>query len=147
MRALIRSLPLFSLLLSPLLLGCSGETGGEASSGAFPAEAYTTMVGEKGAVTFEIRTAPTQPPSRGLVTVEYRISDMAGAPLDGLDLQVLPWMPAMGHGASTDPSIEAKGEGRYLASKVSFFMPGSWELRSTVAGAVEDRAIVTFQIH
>ncbi len=145
MRALTGILPLLSLSLS--LLACSGEAGPPGSTSMFPEEAYATMQGEQGAVTLEVRTAPTQPPGRGLVTVEYRIQDTAGAPLDGLDLQVLPWMPAMGHGASTHPLIEAEGEGRYLASKVSFFMPGSWELRSTISGAVEDRAIVTFQIH
>lgn len=142
MRAL---LPL-PLLISTLLLGCSGEAGTPGQSSAFPEEAYATVPGEQGRATVEVRTAPTQPPHRGLVTVEYRISDAAGMPLDGLDLEVVPWMPAMGHGASTDPVVEAQGEGRYLASKVSLFMPGGWELRSTIKGPVEDRAIITFQI-
>ena len=52
------------------------------------------------------------------------MTDAAGAPKDGLDLAVVPWMPAHGHGASVKPTIVAMGNGKYLALNVSFFMPG-----------------------
>jgi hypothetical protein len=52
----------------------------------------------------------------------------------------------MGHGASIVPSITDEGSGRYVASDVDFFMPGTWELRTTLAGALQDSATPTFQI-
>lgn len=135
------------LLVAPWLGACSGDpaASGDATP-TFPEEAYATVSGEEGAVSIALRTAPFQPPRRGLTTVEYRISGADGGPLDDVALEVVPWMPAMGHGASTKPVVEALGEGRYLVSKVSFFMPGAWELRSTIDGSVEDRANIAFQI-
>jgi hypothetical protein len=134
------------LSLLPLLLGCSSEPLGPGGE-TFPAEPYVTVQSESGAVSIEVRTAPTQPPGRGLVTVDYLITGADEMPLDGVELQVVPWMPAMGHGASDEPLVEAQGEGHYQLSKVSLFMPGSWELRTKIAGPVEDSAIITFQIH
>ena len=78
-----------------------------------------------------MRTAPSQPPPRGTCTVEFVVTDAAGAPKDGLDVTLVPWMPAHGHGASVKPTIVAKGNGRYVATNVDFFMPGQWELRTS----------------
>ena len=133
-----------------LLLGCTGESGTAAAGGAdptFPSAPLTTLKTDHGALSFEVRTAPAQPPTRGLISVEIVATDANGKPVDGLDLAVQPWMPEMGHGASTKPSIEAKGGGHYLISDVACFMPGRWELRTTIAGAVKDSATVAFQIH
>ena len=124
------------------LAGCSVEAAGGAAEG-FPDAAYATVVSDGGALTIEVRTAPTQPPARGRVTVEYTVT---AGPTDGLDLDVVPWMPDMGHGASTTPVVEALEGGRYRASGVDLFMPGRWELRTEISGAVRDSAIVTFQI-
>jgi hypothetical protein len=82
-----------------------------------------------------------------LFTVEIVATDADGKPVDGLDLAVRPWMPDMGHGASTKPSIEAKGDGHYVVSHVACVMPGRWELRTSIAGAVNDSATVALQIH
>ncbi len=139
------------LALSLLLLGCSVETsGGGAGGGAeatFPAEPLTTLKTDHGALSFEVRTAPAQPPTRGHFSVEIVATDADGKPVDGLELAVQPWMPEMGHGASTKPSIEAMGDGRYVVSHVACVMPGRWELRTSIAGAVKDSATVAFQIH
>ena len=138
-----------ALALSMLALGCSGEASSAGSGGAeatFPAEPLATVVTDQG-LSIEVRTAPEQPPTRGVIDVELVVSDADGKPVDGLDLAVQPWMPQMGHGASTKPSIEAKGGGHYVVSDVAFFMPGTWELRTSIAGAKNDSATVNFQIH
>ena len=136
------------LALSMLALGCSSETSGAAggAEATFPAEPLATVVTEQD-LSIEVRTAPEQPPTRGLVDVELVVTDVDGKPVDGLDLAVQPWMPQMGHGASTKPTIEAMGGGHYVVSKVAFFMPGLWELRTSIAGTTNDRATVNFQIH
>ena len=138
------------LALSWLLPGCSGESSSGAGGGAdvvFPADPLATLKSDHGALSFEVRTAPQQPPARGLSTVELVATDAAGKPVDGLDLTVQPWMPEMGHGASTKPSIEARGDGHYVVSHVACVMPGRWELRTSIAGAVKDSATITLQIH
>lgn len=136
--------------LSLLVLGCSSETSGAAGGGAgetFPAEPLATVTTEPGGLSIEVRTAPEQPPTRGLVDIELVVTSADGEPMDGLDLAVQPWMPQMGHGASTKPMIEAKGGGHYVVSDVALFMPGSWELRTSIAGPMNDRATLNFQIH
>ncbi|MFO0591026.1 MAG: FixH family protein [Polyangiaceae bacterium] len=128
-----------------LAAGCGGESD---STGAdsFPSAAFATVNGDAGKLVIEVRTAPTQPPGRGLTDVELRVATPAGAPVDGLELTALPWMPDMGHGASVKPSVAPDGDGRYLVTNVEMFMPGRWELRLQTTGAVEDSAKVSFQI-
>jgi hypothetical protein len=132
------------LCAAALVAGCSSESAGGAD--AFPSAAYATVASDSGALNLEVRTAPDQPPSRGTASVEYRISTHAGAPQDGLDLTVLPFMPSMGHGASGKPTVSAKGDGRYVISGVELFMAGHWELRTDISGAVKDHAAPSFDV-
>jgi hypothetical protein len=126
-------------------LGCSdaGSTTGEAS---FPVDALTTVTSTHGAFHVDVRTSPDQPPSRGIVSVDYRITDMNQAPADGLTVAVVPWMPDMGHGASTTPTVEKMGGGRYVISNVELFMPGRWDLRTTISGPSQDSVTPEFEI-
>jgi predicted small secreted protein len=136
---------LAAVLVAAPLAGCSGDMG-SGSDVTFPAAPLAVMATEGGALHVEVRTAPDQPPSRGVVSVEYTITDEDGAPRDGLRIEVVPWMPDMGHGASVHPVVTAKGAGRYVVSDVELFMPGRWELRTSITGAAEDRATPAFQI-
>ena len=52
-----------------------------------------------------------------------------GSPVDGLEVAVEPFMPAMGHGTSTPTLHAAEGNGKYLLTEVYLYMPGVWELR------------------
>ena len=127
--------------------GCSGDPGvGSGGGVSFPEAAMVKVTTDGGALDIEVRTAPDQPPSRGLVSVEYRLTDHGGTPLDGLELAVEPYMPAMGHGASTRPTVSAQGAGRYVITGVELFMPGTWELRTRITGPLEDSAAPSFEI-
>ena len=91
-----------------------------------------------------------------MVSVEYRVTAAGGGrcrsrrrrrrPVDGLAITVLPWMPDMGHGASVTPTVTAAGGGRYVVENVELFMPGKWELRTTLAGPSEDSVTPSFRI-
>lgn len=117
----------------------SGTSG--TSSSAFPASPLATVTSAGGALTIEIRTRPAQPPSRGTCEAEYRVLDaVSGEPVDGLSLEVVPWMVSMGHGSSGKPTIAAQGDGRYVVSKLSLYMAGRWELRTTFSGSRADSA-------
>jgi hypothetical protein len=129
------------------LAACSsGETAARAVGDAGP---FGTITSESGALRVEARTGPDQPPTRGLSTVELDIVDaQSGEPKDGLELVVLPWMPAMGHGTAVKPKLEAVGGGHYLVSNVNMYMGGAWDLRIAItsADAEPDRATLHFQI-
>jgi hypothetical protein len=125
-------------------LGCGTDPA--TSSASFPEQALFTMTSASAALQVELRTAPDQPPGRGVIAVEYRITHSDGTPAEGLTLTMVPWMPAMGHGASVVPTVADMGGGRYVVSDVEVFMPGQWELRTTFAGPVQDSATPVLQI-
>lgn len=145
-----------AFLLSAALAGATSLGCGEDPSGgtgaSFPEAPLTTFASESGALDVEVRTAPDQPPARGVVSVEYRITGKDGKPVDGLGVTVVPWMPQMAHGASVKPSVAAMGGGRYVISEVELFMPGTWELRTTFGQGTgaqdpgQDRATLSLQI-
>jgi len=130
-----------------LLVGCTSEPVESATGGdVYPDAALATITSDNGDLILDVRTAPSQPPSRGTTSVDLHVTDAKGAPRDDLTLSVVPWMPDMGHGASTKPTVEAMGDGHYEVSGVSMFMPGRWELRTKVAAPINDSAKVVFQI-
>jgi hypothetical protein len=130
-----------ALILATLALvaSCSSESSGDGANASFPDDPIATDT-TPGGLHVVVRTAPSQPPPRGTCTVELTVTDASGAPKDGLTLDVVPWMPAHAHGASVRPTVVAKGGGNYLVTNVSLFMPGEWELRTTIAGPVSDHA-------
>jgi hypothetical protein len=134
------------LLASASLFALPACSGGAAGPVTFSAAPLTSMTSESGDLTIEIRTWPAQPPPRGLDAVELRITGKDGAPVDGLKIDVLPWMPAMGHGASVAPTVTAVGDGRYQIDDVDFFMPGEWVLKTSIAGGSTDAVTPDFQI-
>lgn len=139
---------LAGVLAAGLLVGCTGESdpGGAAEDVEFPAEAFATLTSDDGAFALEVRTAPSQPPSRGSIQVELAIRGADGEPRDDLTLHVVPWMTDMAHGASEEPAIEALGGGYYELGPVDMFMSGRWELRTTIAGPTKDSANIVFEI-
>jgi hypothetical protein len=129
-------------LASALAAGCAAPEAG----GAFPEEPYATIASDEGSFVLEVRTAPNQPPTRGSTEVELLVTDRDGAPIDDLALSVVPFMPDMGHAASTEPETRAPGGGHYEVAPVDMFMWGRWELLITIDGAVHDSAKVAFEI-
>jgi hypothetical protein len=139
-----------SALAGLLCLGACGSDTGDTQRPVGDAGPFGTIVNESGALSIEARTGPDQPPTRGLSTVELDIIDAhSGEPRDGLELTVVPWMPAMGHGTSVKPALEAVGGGHYVISNVNMYMGGAWDLRIAISAAdaeAADRATLHFKI-
>lgn len=132
------------LLLAGLVASCGG---GEVPDAAFPAAPLTTVESRDGKLKLAVFTAPEQPPSRGNITAKFQVTDRAnGAPVDGLQFDIVPEMPSMGHGTPTVPRVSAKGDGTYLAEDVDLFMAGRWDLVMTITGKVSDAAVVTIDV-
>ncbi len=127
-----------SLLVIPLALagGC-GAPPAQGGAPSFPETSFLSVTSDHSVAHLALFASPSQPPARGLSDIEYAITDGAGAPLAGLAVAVTPWMPDMGHG-STAPQVEETAPGHYLLRDVSMFMPGRWQLRTTLGGTASD---------
>jgi hypothetical protein len=127
-----------------VLLGCSSPSA-PGGPPAFGTVALLTAAGQSGALTVEVRTSP-QPPPRGTVAVEFTVTNASGAPMDGLSLDIRPWMPAHAHGTSVVPTVTREGQGKYVLTNVDLFMPGHWELQTRFSGPVTDYAAPAFDV-
>jgi hypothetical protein len=123
---------------------CGG--GARPESTSFPEMPLATLSGEAGKLVVEVRTAPDQPPERGIDAVQVVVKDSSGTLQDGLQIAATLWMPAMGHGSSVDPTATARGKGTYVLDNVYLYMPGLWELRTSFSGSVTDRAAPAFDV-
>jgi hypothetical protein len=99
-----------------------------------PAE---TVASASGQLSVGVRWSPPQP-LVGFDAGELTITDATGAPVGGLALTTVPWMPAHGHGAAVAPAISETAPGVYVVTPLDFFMAGRWELRTTINGAAVD---------
>jgi hypothetical protein len=122
-----------------LFLACvaCGSSGPPETTG-FGAEPLVTATSTHGTLSVAVRTSP-QPPSVGIDEGELTVTDSTtGAPVDGLSLSVVPFMPAMGHGTSLVPTVTPLGHGKYQVENLELFMAGDWELRTSLKGSVTD---------
>jgi hypothetical protein len=149
-----------ALLSAAVLAGCGGSGTDSTSSASssdgvptcsatstFPSAALLTLTGDAGKLTVALTSAPENPPIAGLDCIQLVVTDAStGAPVDGLTATMTPWMPSMDHGASVTPLVSPLGQGRYVFTNVSLFMPGEWELRTQFSGAVTDSVNPTIAV-
>jgi YtkA-like len=95
-----------------------------------------TMASASGDLQIGIWWSPVQP-TVGYDAAQFAISDAAGAPVSGLALTVVPWMPAHGHGASVEPTVSETAPGTYAVTPLDFFMAGQWELRTAIVSGTD----------
>lgn len=113
---------LCSIALVCALAGCGGaDATGPTSSGDVAITVTPEGDVHRGSNTF---------------TVKLAAGSIAPGTKEHTSVEVTPWMPAMGHGASTDPTIVETGPGSFRVDEVMFSMPGTWELRVKVASDV-----------
>ncbi len=98
-----------------------------------PAE---TVASASGDLQVGVWWSPVQP-TVGYDAAQFAIADATGAPVSGLALTVVPWMPAHGHGASVQPTITETAPGLYAVTPLDFFMAGEWQLRTAIASGLD----------
>jgi hypothetical protein len=138
---------LFTLatLMAAASLGC-GDVAPSTPTTSFPADPFVVVMSDQGKLAIEVRTGPSQPPGRGETDVQLVVRDAAGELVEGLVIEVTPWMPIMGHGTSVTPMVTGGGAGTYFLRNVSMYMPGVWELRTKFSGPVVDSATPVFEV-
>jgi len=125
--------------------GCGDQAIPPAPPPSFAADPDQLLASDSGALMIAVRFAP-RPPTVGSNAVELSFTDPGGATMSGLGLEVVPWMPAHGHGTSVSPTITETAPGTFVATPLYLFMPGSWELRITISGTIDDTAKAAFEI-
>lgn len=134
-----------------LAIGCNSTmaSSNPDASGAssFPEEPYQTVTSQQGTLSVSTWTAPNQPPIRGVIVVKLLATNAAsGEPVDGLTLDIVPEMPVMGHGSSVIPQVSSRGGGSYIATDVNLFMPGRWNLDTSISGNLTDNVTIPFDV-
>jgi hypothetical protein len=134
------------LLLAVAVAGCSGSSS--PASETFATTPAAVVTSDANLYRITLFSAPDPQPSRGSNSLRLVVTKIAdGSPVTGLAVDMVPWMPAMGHGASTKPSVEVGNEpGSYVATNVNLFMSGLWELRTSIGGETGDHATAQFDI-
>jgi hypothetical protein len=133
-----------ALCVSVSLAACSSSSVTETTG--FSGAPLVTCTSSGGSLAVALRTSP-QPPTEGVIEAQLTVTQAAtGAPVDGLSITVVPWMPSMGMGTSVVPTVTATGDGTYQVQQVSVTMTGEWELRLTFAGPVSDTADPSFDV-
>jgi hypothetical protein len=131
--------------LTGLACSSAGDGSGDGTIASTPA---AVVVSDNGIYALEIHSAPEPAPSRGVNTLRLKVTNAAdGTPATDLSLDIVPWMPAMGHGASVKPTVSPGPEpGSYDVTNVNLFMPGLWEIRTKIGGTATDHAAPQFDI-
>jgi hypothetical protein len=126
-------------------VACTDDAMPTTTPPSFAADPDQTLLSDSGALRIDVRFSP-RPPTVGSDAVQLTFTDTNGDGMSGLSLTVVPWMPAHGHGTSVDPTVTETATGTFVAAPLYLFMPGSWELRMTTSGSVDDTAKVAFEI-
>lgn len=111
----------------------------------FDGPSAQTVTSASGQLTIDVRWSPSVP-VRGSDAAQLTFLDAGGNPMDGLDLSIVPWMPAHGHGTAVQPVTTTTAPGVQVATPLYLFMSGEWQLRMTITGAMDDAAIATVEI-
>jgi hypothetical protein len=130
------------LAAAMLAVGCSASSP-EPTTTEFETAQIATVTSANGAYVVTV-----YPPAGGLVqgidTLKALVTDAhSNAPIDGLTVEIVPWMPTMGHGSSAIPIVTAAGSGAYLVTDLTLFMPGTWQLRTTLG---DDSALISVEV-
>ncbi len=100
---------------------------------------------DQGKLELTLVTTP-QPPTRGLDSAVLTVTDPSGKPVAGLTVGLTPYMPAMGHGGSVQPTVTDKGNGVYDITNLYLYMPGEWQLIFQFSGPVTDSATLAITV-
>ncbi len=114
-----------SWLSALLLSGCAGGTPDRL-------ERVDSALTAEGLYALGLRPDP-DPPTVGEALLGIGVTDAEGTALEGVLLDVQPWMPEHGHGVTGEPEITELGAGEYEARWI-YSMPGYWELTIQVDG-------------
>lgn len=135
------------MLVALTLTGCFGgiATTDTASGGADSGDAAVATDG--GLYRLWLGSDPAEPVA-GPFTLHLQVADPAAddAPVTGASLDIVPFMPEMGHGISGSPDLTETGAGAYEAAW-SWPMSGEWEVTIGIsADPGDDTYVAVYEV-
>jgi len=119
---------------------------GNAPPPSFGTTPVATAASSACGISLAVYSAP-DPLVRGPASIELVAKDTStNMPRSDLAITMVPFMPAMGHGAATTPAVVDEGSGVYVADDVVMAMPGTWQLRTTIGGACSDSLVIDVDV-
>jgi len=101
---------------------------------------------EKGMFSLEMTVSGSSLKS-GANAVDVVVRDKSGKGVEGAELTVTPWLPAMGHGVWEKPQVTVQGAGKYHVQNIVTNIAGRWELKLEVKkGNLKDKAVFAFDV-
>jgi hypothetical protein len=83
----------------------------------------------------------------GVNTFDIIVHDKNGKEVTGAEINVVPWMPEMGHGVFDKPVVKEKGGGTYNVENIVLIMEGRWEMRLKIKkDNAEDNVTFAFPV-
>jgi protein SCO1 len=80
-------------------------------------------------------------------SVDVVVRDKSGKSVEGAELTVTPWLPAMGQGVWDKPAVTVRGAGKYHIQNIVTTINGRWELKFDIRkGTLKDKAVFSFDI-
>lgn len=135
-----------ALPLALALAACGEAVGDGAGPPAVFSETPSAVVtSASGRLKLAVTWSP-ETPIKGKNAAQLQFLSDDGQPVVGLMIDVVPWMPAHGHGTSVRPVVGDTAPGVFVAQPIYLYMSGSWQLRVAVRGALEDSAIASIEI-
>lgn len=81
-----------------------------------------------------VEATPAEP-FRGDNAWTVMLADAAGAAVEGVTIDVRPWMPDHGHGTAVPTEVMEMGAGEYMIDPLHLQMAGYWEITLTLTTA------------
>jgi hypothetical protein len=142
----MRAIAAETVALLAIVAGCGGSPPAVPPVPAsFPLQAVATVTSTSGALHVELRSVP-DPPVRGQNVGQVTVTDGNGQAVDGVSVEVLPWMPSHGHGTSEAVGVTDQGGGVFIANPLYLFMAGEWQIQMKFQGAIDDTATAIVEI-
>jgi YtkA-like len=136
------SIPL--ALATASLFACTGPA---LASGGGPID----LTSDQGKIKIVLSAVPEGPMNAGNDAVQIALTDpKTGKPVDKEQIELVPFMPTMGHGTDVIPQCQEmgheQGKGQYLCTNVNLYMPGEWQLRFKFVTPVSDSAAPNLEV-
>jgi len=137
-----------SLAISTWIAGCGADVATSDEPPVFSGPALQSVDSALAGYRVAVRAFPLTP-RKGTNAFEFTVTAVDPQSPPAMAMTLLPWMPVHAHGTSVLPIVVATAPDVFVATRVSLYMAGIWELRAgfqDAAGAHVDDATSVFEI-
>lgn len=127
-------------------LGCSGADAATADSANGDVSETPVAQTKSGELTVALYARTTDNLVRGNNRVELEVESAEAQQMPDFEVELMTYMPAMGHGPSQQPKLVEMEGNRYTFDDVVLNMPGLWELHVQFSGDLREELVFEFDV-